>query len=109
MQQVVAFSKSSFIATNNPYGCPPEIYRAMMTAESWLLATMPLLRAVKKLGPRKVRWLGTAKYQRVCIAVSRTLSAWSLDGRVHATHGELLRAAGVNDPFETRAVQARTK
>ncbi len=80
----------------NPFGCPPSVYRAMQDPLAGTLA--PLLVAVKKLGPKRVQWGGQGKVGLFyTISVSNT--CWLLDGR-RATHGELLKAAKVQDVYE---------
>lgn len=78
----------------NPFGCPPSVYRAMQDPLAGTLA--PLLVAVKKLGPKRVQWIGPGR--RSGLGVPKTETCWALDGK-RVKHDALLAAAGVREPY----------
>lgn len=54
----------------------------------------PLLYAVKKLGPNRVRYLGTPHSRHVW-NFNEQRTVWMLDGKRHATMSAILKAADV--------------
>lgn len=63
-----------------------------------------MLRAIKRLGPGRVQFIGSERRMNVGRAKQATedmLTAWALDGR-RATAGEICRAAGIKPPAKER-------
>lgn len=85
----------------NPYQCPDSVYEAMqdldcLVPQDSIPFYMPLLRAVIKLGPMRVHWLGPLlKKDQGNVGMGKNLSCWALDHK-RAAHNELLIAAGLD-------------
>jgi len=73
----------------NDYGCPDAVYRMMQDRG---ICTR-LLRAIKRLGPLRVRWYSGAVSLKGGKG-RRCPVAWCLDG-VPTTEGALVEAAGL--------------
>lgn len=87
----------------NEYGCPARVYDALRAERT------PLLRAVRTLGPGRVRWLDGKT--PVAARHYNLPTAWELDG-ARANENELLNAADCHEPASTprwrdRDAQAR--
>lgn len=82
----------------NPYHCPDSVYVTLQATDSFSFSDFkPLIRAVAKLGPTRVRWLGSpAKKDASTVAVGDNLTCWALDQR-RARHNALLIAAGFEE------------
>ena len=80
----------------NPYNCPDSVYTALQATEAFAFSDFkPLLRAVVKLGPTRVCWLGSpAKKDVSSVGFGYNTTCWALDHK-RATHNELLLAAGL--------------
>ena len=70
---------------SNEFFCPERVYDAIQKGVT------PMLVAVRKLGPERVRWAGTPP----SIATGAYPSAWALDGEAWVEEEAILRAAGL--------------
>lgn len=75
------------------YGGPIE------TDEAVRKASTPLLLAVRKLGPNRVRHVGTPPQHSPEWSMARTV--WSLDGKPHVRVQVLMKAAGLDFDFKS--------
>lgn len=67
------------VAAIQQFGCPPCV------ADALIREATPLLRAIKRLEPQKVKWLGDEKWLKAMnVKAGRSgneLTAWSLYGK----------------------------
>lgn len=73
--------------TSKAYGCPEHIAAVILSGG------LPMLRAVRSLGPERVRWIGGPAPNCNDRSQERSLTCWALDGK-RATQAELRAAAG---------------
>jgi len=81
---------------SNPYNCPPRIYAAMDNPLG-----MPILAAVKKIGPDTIVWSGDGAKKGWGNTDATTFTCWRRrSDDKNLTFAELYKMAGITRPLD---------